>query len=1359
MKSVLLIVTILCMLSVNPCKSQLSLAGVDIAGLLSNLTIEQKAGFLISFIANPPLFDKLENVFIAGYELFHEEPTFEPDILTNLIQWTLDELPFLLQNQTFKDSLHIIVEEMNKANLTILNVTNEFTIMNGIFAQMDWFSIIGKIGAKIVQPWLIKHAVDKNIVKAVIPTILQEGEVLIKTYLPSLLPGLIREFNKFEAGSTAVTPTLVASNTTLTIELPLITFLHANTTSRNDTKMLLFHYITNHSAMFPKLERLLLSAVPLLSEPPTIRDQILPVLLTWGLGTIPKLLHSEMFKKSFHYFVTKINQANVTGLNISNEYEFMNGVFSQIDWWDVIGKIASEFAVPLSTSVGMHPSVSASIIPQLINELTDLLKQNGGKLAQALIEEMNKADIAKLERVNYTSSFILNFLQNLALQDVLPDMLSKPTWKALVSATVKILPVQQKLSVVTWFLSHNVQLFVQLEDILLSALPILVPISHLKPEIRQHLVPWALEHIPDFLDSKLVQKAVDIMVSEVNSVNTSTFNQTNDDMYINELLSGLDTVRLIRRIATEVALPLSMQSGLKPEVATYMIPAVMQILEQVTKTDLANGLKILITEMNNVNLTDLDVRDPKSFVQGYVGKLNMRNILAGILAQPHISGFLVSTLLKSPQIVLDIGKILFSSFSLSDILSLPADATLTSTQKCYTGFIGFIENLLHGNKSAIKMFDAFGKPPTGTLDGNLHFIGSYDECLGVSQMPSSPVTRYCRATFKLPETLINQTMGHIETFGIPVALTWGMCLDSQCHSEDIPVLFRLGMLQMFNLTPDSVVCSGEKPDFSTDTPAISILAIMVVIVGIVVLATVFNECYGKLSGKSEEKRNSKNIYTNPSFLGENGTALNLMPGELKNGSFKRSLEKNEQKHDVSDIDDDEVGILSRILGSFSITSNVRTLASFDRDPDEISCLYGIRFLTALWICIGNAYLYNAIWPRVAGSDGSVISNQMPAVSLLKRFTFQFVFSGVFATDTFLVISGFIVTTKLLSTMVRDEKMKITGILGFYARRYIRLTPVYIIILMSYAFLYAYIGDGPTWPKQIGLADSCRQRWWYHLLYVNNLVDVDGHTIFQQCMPWSWFNAVVMQLNIITPILIILFLISHRLGFIVAILLMTGGITATGVKEHRYGGDLLSAVTDQGNYWNYIFTAPWCRVGTYCVGVMLAYVMFIKRRAKLDVLVAVIGWIVSILLGVFILFVSYLKYMENAPTWTFPEQAAYESLSHLAWACCIAWVIYSCHHYRGGMINTMLSWRGFIPLSKLSYTIYLLNPVVIAVYIMSRKSLLYVDDLDMAFLIVGYFVVTIIGASVMSVFFERPFIALEKAFSRSSNAKSELGKDV
>ena len=48
----------------------------------------------------------------------------------------------------------------------------------------------------------------------------------------------------------------------------------------------------------------------------------------------------------------------------------------------------------------------------------------------------------------------------------------------------------------------------------------------------------------------------------------------------------------------------------------------------------------------------------------------------------------------------------------------------------------------------------------------------------------------------------------------------------------------------------------------------------------------------------------------------------------------------------------------------------------------------------------------------------------------------------------------------------------------------------------------------------------------------------------------------------------------------------------------------------------------------------------------------------------------------------------------------------------GIFNTILSWRGFLPLSRLTYAIYLLNPVVIAIYVMSRKTLMYVADIYM-----------------------------------------------
>jgi hypothetical protein len=65
-----------------------------------------------SFVLFAMLYDELEEIFFAGYPLFHEEPKFKPVILHSMVQWALDEIPFLLQNQTFKDSFHIFVREI-----------------------------------------------------------------------------------------------------------------------------------------------------------------------------------------------------------------------------------------------------------------------------------------------------------------------------------------------------------------------------------------------------------------------------------------------------------------------------------------------------------------------------------------------------------------------------------------------------------------------------------------------------------------------------------------------------------------------------------------------------------------------------------------------------------------------------------------------------------------------------------------------------------------------------------------------------------------------------------------------------------------------------------------------------------------------------------------------------------------------------------------------------------------------------------------------------------------------------------------------------------------------------------------------
>ena len=47
----------------------------------------------------------------------------------------------------------------------------------------------------------------------------------------------------------------------------------------------------------------------------------------------------------------------------------------------------------------------------------------------------------------------------------------------------------------------------------------------------------------------------------------------------------------------------------------------------------------------------------------------------------------------------------------------------------------------------------------------------------------------------------------------------------------------------------------------------------------------------------------------------------------------------------------------------------------------------------------------------------------------------------------------------------------------------------------------------------------------------------------------------------------------------------------------------------------------------------------------------------------------------------------------------------------GFVNTLLSWKALIPLSRLTYCAYLVHLVVMDVYQNSKRSLVYFTDLE------------------------------------------------
>jgi len=112
--------------------------------------------------------------------------------------------------------------------------------------------------------------------------------------------------------------------------------------------------------------------------------------------------------------------------------------------------------------------------------------------------------------------------------------------------------------------------------------------------------------------------------------------------------------------------------------------------------------------------------------------------------------------------------------------------------------------------------------------------------------------------------------------------------------------------------------------------------------------------------------------------------------------------------------------------------------------------------------------------------------------------------------------------------------------------------------------------------------------------------------------------------------------------------------------------------------------------------------------------------------------------------------AYFSLTRVTFPLAVAWVIYACHYGYGGVINRFLSSRAFLPLTRISYVSYLIHPVIMVTYMFSQRGLMYATEITLVSLFIGHLTLTFIFGYFFHLFFEQPFIALEKLVMPKAN---------
>lgn len=102
---------------------------------------------------------------------------------------------------------------------------------------------------------------------------------------------------------------------------------------------------------------------------------------------------------------------------------------------------------------------------------------------------------------------------------------------------------------------------------------------------------------------------------------------------------------------------------------------------------------------------------------------------------------------------------------------------------------------------------------------------------------------------------------------------------------------------------------------------------------------------------------------------------------------------------------------------------------------------------------------------------------------------MFIHSACLGVDTFLLISGLLT---VYTVSIYQDGVKFNLIM-FYIHRYLRLTPVFAVVILIHATLLKFLGSGPLWyGAEQHLMESCRSLWWWALLYIQNY---SGERIF------------------------------------------------------------------------------------------------------------------------------------------------------------------------------------------------------------------------------------------------------------------------
>uniref|UniRef100_A0A2A4JXW1 Uncharacterized protein n=1 Tax=Heliothis virescens TaxID=7102 RepID=A0A2A4JXW1_HELVI len=431
-----------------------------------------------------------------------------------------------------------------------------------------------------------------------------------------------------------------------------------------------------------------------------------------------------------------------------------------------------------------------------------------------------------------------------------------------------------------------------------------------------------------------------------------------------------------------------------------------------------------------------------------------------------------------------------------------------------------------------------------------------------------------------------------------------------------------------------------------------------------------------------------------------------------------------------------------ITKSFCLKKNSEDLMK--ENKDEISVMNGMRFLTAVTVVSVHNLFYTVMVGMANGRDYDKILEGVGGIFLHIDII----------VDTFFAMSGLLHIKGLMANIKKPQNL-----FSVLWKRYVRLIGPFAIIVYYLISVSKHTGSGPLWIWGNKIeGDVCAQTWRSSLLMLNSDPKYICHAV-------TWYIPCDYQLAILGTVLFYFYKKNRRLGLAAFGISAVVSLIIPGVLTYWYQlpvvhfTDLRKLLNEMRDYWEigHTYTPSYSRAGAYLVGVAMGYLMILYKpadyRKSVSLTLSVVGTAVSLTTMVVVMFLGqYYLLREYAPI----EAAVVAATNRIVWAVAICCIIGFCEYGTVPIVSNILSFPAFGPLSRLSYSMYIIHPLVIQRKTFIQRAPLTYDLYTIVFDSIGILVLSISLSFGMWLLVEAPLINLTNnlMFNKSKSMQTD-----